>query len=103
MCLYDAPINVSPHSPPPGRSRANIGDLSIPQIKFPLMWEGFGVQIPQSTGGFEPQAVAHIKTGYKSSLYYAKPGQIPQYGANISGQIRSNPPVWGGGVVGATH
>ena len=34
---------------------------------------------------FKPQAVAHIKTGYTSSLYYAKPGQIPKYGANISG------------------
>ena len=51
---------------------------------------------------FEPQAVAHIKTGYKSSLYYAKPGQIPQYGANISGQIRVKFPRMsrGGGVVG---
>ena len=41
----------------------------------------------------------------KSSLYYAKPGQIPQYGANISGQIRVKFPHMsgargGGGEVG---
>ncbi len=44
----------------------------------------------------------------KSSLYYAKPGQIPQYGANISGQIRVKIPPYvrgrgGGGSSGATH
>ncbi len=49
-----------------------------------------------------PQAVAHIKTGYKSSLYYAKPGQIPQYGANISGQIRVKFPRTSRGGSGAT-
>ena len=49
-------------------------------------------------------AVAHIKTGYKSSLYYAKPGQIPQYGANISDQIRVKSPRMsqGGGGSGNT-
>ena len=37
---------------PPGRGRDYMGDLTVPQVKFPLMGEGFCVQIPQSTEDF---------------------------------------------------
>ncbi len=57
-------------------------------------------QIPQTIGVFEPQAVAHIQTDYKSCLYYEEPDQIPYYVANISGQI---PPCVPGGGAAATH
>ena len=90
---------------PPGSGRGYMGDLTIPQVKFPQVGEDSVFKSPSQQGGFKPQAVACIKTGYKSSLYYAKPGQIPQYGAKMSGQIESNPLVCpggggGGGVVG---
>ena len=66
--------------PPPGRGRAYMGDLTLPQVKFPL---------------------THQKTGHKRVFTMQSQVQIPQYGANISGQIRSNSPVCpGGGVVG---
>ncbi len=97
------PINVSPHSPPPGGVGLTWGIWPYLRSNSPWWGKDSVFKSPSQQGVFEPQAVAHIKTGYKSSLYYAKPGQIPQYGAKISGQIRSNSPVCPGGGSGATH
>ena len=40
-----------------------------------------------------------LQTGYKSSLYnyYAKPGQIPQYGVTFQVKLESKSPVCPGG------
>ena len=81
-----------------------MGDLTIPQVKYPQVGEDSVFKSPSQQGVLSPKQLHCIKTGYKSSLYYAKPGQIPQYGAKMSGQIESNPPVCpGGGGSGATH
>ncbi len=71
-----------------------MGDLTVPQVKFPQVGEDSVFKSPSQQG--EPQAVALHKNRLRKA--------IPQYGAKtkLSGQIESNPPVCPG-VVGATH
>ena len=69
-----------------------------------LIWGKDSVfKSPSQQRIFEPQAVAHIKTGYKRVFTTQSQVQIPQYGAYISDQIRSNSPVCPGGRVVGQH
>ncbi len=66
-----------------------MGDLTIPQVQFPLVGDNYVFKSPYSPQSTRPQAVARLK---KVSISYARPGKN---GANISSI--------GGGGPGATH
>ncbi len=98
IIIYNAPTNVMP----PRRGRANMRELTVPQVKLPHGGGGFCLQIPNppvNIGRGLSLKQLHTSKQVMRSLtqarLYARPGLIPQsvWGQHFKSQIRVNFPV----------